>query len=697
MKNIYKKWVKITFNTRSFPIFLFFIVLITYGSLITSMGIYWDDWPFAWILHTSGPISFIENFSMFRPFLGPIFVITTSILGESPIAWQIFGILIRYLSAIALWWSLRKIWPNNLRQISWITLFFLVFPGFQEQWVSFTHTNQALIPLCFQILSIGFMAWTLQSQKIKGILFFFSLLFTIMGLFPTEYFFGVELIRPLIIWFILSDQIPNVRKRFTLSLIRYSPFALILGLNALWLNYFYKSGEYDYVQAQSVFHETGGLILALFSFLEDSVNSIVVAGFESWFGPLRIFQISTESLTAKVTIALTFFMMIIISFYLTRLDFHEITDDPSSSKRIDRAAIQMLVLGIVGLLFGRIPSWAAGFPLRIEFPWDRLILPMMLGSSIAFIGLIEYFIKHRIRKIFLFSIFVSLAIAQQFMVSNTFKRDWENVQKFFWQMKWRMPDIQPGTSLITYSLPFSYVTDNSLSAAINWLYEDPSSDLISEKIMPYMLVYSKSRLGGSLLPSIESNIPIKFQYRTFTYYSNTSDSIVFYFPFDGCLRVLDPIYANKNLYPEMDYMLTDVINLSNPELILTTNKPIGQSRTGKIFKSEPEHNWCFYYENAELARQKGDWQGVRNLFEETITLGLSTEHSVELIPFIEAFGRNGELEQALNFTYEILYKNPELSVGLCELWERLEVDSQKPELIREFRNQLSNEMICNDF
>jgi hypothetical protein len=306
MKNIFKKLLSINFSKRSFPIILFIIAMITYGILIASMGIYWDDWPFVWILHTSGPASFIENFRMFRPFLGPIFVLTTSVLGESPIAWQIFGILIRYLSSLALWWALRKIWPNNLREVSWITLSFLIFPGFQEQWISFTHTNQALIPMSFQILSIGFMAWSVRPQKINWVLFFFSLFFTILGLFPTEYFFGVELIRPFIIWIILTEKVPNLKERIKQILLRYSPFAIILGLNAAWLIYFHKSGNYAYVQADSIINETGGLFTAIVSFFQDSINTISVAGLESWFGSLKIFEMSFASLTAKATLLLTF-------------------------------------------------------------------------------------------------------------------------------------------------------------------------------------------------------------------------------------------------------------------------------------------------------------------------------------------------------------------------------------------------------
>ena len=74
---------------------LFLLVLLAYGLLTPRMGFYWDDWPFAWFLKFFGPAEFIESFRPFRPFLGPIFTVTTALFGGDPFTWQLVGLAFR--------------------------------------------------------------------------------------------------------------------------------------------------------------------------------------------------------------------------------------------------------------------------------------------------------------------------------------------------------------------------------------------------------------------------------------------------------------------------------------------------------------------------------------------------------------------------------------------------------------------------
>ena len=77
------------------------ITVIAYGLLLPLTGFYWDDWPFAWIAKFLGPAEFIPAFMPFRPFLGPIFYFTTSLIPPVPLYWQIFALIIRFLIGIA--------------------------------------------------------------------------------------------------------------------------------------------------------------------------------------------------------------------------------------------------------------------------------------------------------------------------------------------------------------------------------------------------------------------------------------------------------------------------------------------------------------------------------------------------------------------------------------------------------------------
>ena len=69
------------------------ITVLAYGLLLPMTGFYWDDWPFAWLARFLGPGEFIPAFRGFRPFLGPIFFLTTSVLPTNPVVWQVFALV----------------------------------------------------------------------------------------------------------------------------------------------------------------------------------------------------------------------------------------------------------------------------------------------------------------------------------------------------------------------------------------------------------------------------------------------------------------------------------------------------------------------------------------------------------------------------------------------------------------------------
>ncbi len=146
------------FNARSIPLVFAIVTILAYGLLLPLTGFYWDDWPFAWIAKFLGPAEFIPAFRGFRPFLGPIFFVTTSLIPPNPLLWQIFALVIRFLSGLLVWLALNQIWPRHQRQTLIASLLFLVFPGYSQHWVAFTHINQEWIPLLFYLLSFYFTA-----------------------------------------------------------------------------------------------------------------------------------------------------------------------------------------------------------------------------------------------------------------------------------------------------------------------------------------------------------------------------------------------------------------------------------------------------------------------------------------------------------------------------------------------------------
>src|SRR5690606_14071427 len=173
-------------TTKHHIILIAVLTIIAYGTLLPVTGFYWDDWPFAWIAQFLGPAEFTPAFAPFRPFLGPIFHVTTSLIPIHPLAWQVFALVVRFALGLAAWWMFSQIFSTRKSTAFIAALIMLVFPGYSQHWVALTHINQELIPFIFYLFSFGFTFKALRTRKPTDTII--ALLLQLLGIFPTEYF-----------------------------------------------------------------------------------------------------------------------------------------------------------------------------------------------------------------------------------------------------------------------------------------------------------------------------------------------------------------------------------------------------------------------------------------------------------------------------------------------------------------------------
>src|SRR5512141_2546587 len=112
------------------------VAILAYGLLIPQMGFYWDELPMSWIRYELGPAAMTRYFSTNRPVWGLLYQVTTRILPQIPIYWEIFGLLSRWLTAVLAWAIMRELWPARERFALTVSLLFLVYPGFNQEWTS---------------------------------------------------------------------------------------------------------------------------------------------------------------------------------------------------------------------------------------------------------------------------------------------------------------------------------------------------------------------------------------------------------------------------------------------------------------------------------------------------------------------------------------------------------------------------------
>ncbi len=664
---------KIRYFIKSTPLFLVIITLLAYGLLIPWLGFYWDDWPFAFLAHNYGPEELILAFAPFRPFLGPIFFVTFSLLGTSPLAWQIFGLLIRFFLAISLWWSLRQIWPHHKREVLTAVLIFLVFPGFSQQWVALTHTNQEMIPLIAYLLSFAFTARAIKgdSHRLRNIIF--SLLFQFCGLFTTEYFLGYEFIRLVMIYLMIEPLL--FVKRLQVTFKTWLPNAVLWIANGVWLFVYYRSGRYDSydIQGGSLLNQPFlQIVLQLFSEFFHSLSTAVIT---SWSKALSVFQLPLQSASFLLTS-----VIIVISFGII-LVFYKVVNSSPESERVDAWAGEAILLGLVGIFSGRIPSFIAGLPFEVRFDYDRFFLSIMLGASLFITGILFYFLKTGKRQLYVTSLLISLAMGGQFLFANEYRRDAQNQKYLFTQLIWRAPGIKPGTILLTEKInAIPHVSDLGLTGPLNWIYNPKLAD----RNLPYVLLYTDIRLETTQLPGLGLDKQVVVDYRTTRFEGNTSDALVFYYPDVGCIKVVDPtndVMLQEGILP---ISLEKAVRLSNLSRIISSAEP--PVLPNNLFGKPLEHDWCYYYQKAELSRQEDNWSQIIQLAKNANKAGFEPDDPLEWLPFIEAYFNSNRIEEASTLLSNVFITKQNTQISACPFLKHLQkqiLNSPQTEFIEE--------------
>ena len=614
------------------------------------------------------------------------------LLPANPALWQAFALVIHFLAAWAAWWCLDQIWPAHRQLTVSAAFLFLVFPGYSQHWVALTHINQEWISLSAYLLSLGLSVRALRHPATAIRATILALLLQLVGLLPTEYFATLEPLRALFFLSVLSGSIPERAPRARALLRAWWPYLVLWLLNAIWLMHFYRSGAYiSYDLTAAAALPAPGEFLGT---LSDALFKMAVI---VWFQVIPLTAADLASPTSMGTWGVIVLAFGALAFYLIRLQpepgLGKDAQPPTQRRRSDAHGVsnavgwEAVVIGAVGMLLGRLPSYLAGLPLTLQSSFDRLTISMMLGAAVFMAGILHVLIAKSDLRLYVLAAMVALAVGQQFFNANIFRRDWQRQQEIYWQFAWRMPGILPDTAILAQQMPLDYETDLAMTAALNWMY----APAVEAPRLSLAVVYTEKRLGGVVLPALEPGLPMYMPLRTMSFHGNTSQVIAVYVPATGCLRVFDPKLDDARTYSRLPEAVTAIIPLSNLSRIITDASPL--LLPSPPFSKEPRHGWCYIYEKAELARQDQDWHEILQLRQQAIANGLEPADAFEWLPFIEAESRAGAVSWAMEKTQELARSEPKLERGLCAVWSRVTpADSAEATAVRA---KVKSELACD--
>jgi len=667
------------------PLTLFCITILAYGLFAAQQGFAWDDWVFAWIPRYSGIDGMHRYYSVDRPILAYLFAFTTSVISPSPLAWQIFAIFWRGMSSIALWWSLGLVWPENKKRNFLVALFSLLYPGFSQHSIAIAYGHYSLLQTAFWA-SIGLMI--IGIKKRNWIALLVSFILAAWQLFSAEYYFGLEILRPIFIWISLTKA-ENPIERHKKTLFTLVPYILI-DLGFLYWRIFifgFNSYQPDLINdLQAADQQTlSNLPITIF-------NALYTTTIKAWS---LIFQFpSVLEGGVKLFAAYLLIVAVIFGFLVYFLSKQKAGDEISHNN------IQWIIAAALSLLTAGIPFYITQLPILLVFSNDRFTMPFIFGSSILLVLILERIPGQTYRTLAI-SFIAALAVGMQIQYAYQFRQDWNLQKSFFWQMVWRIPDLEPGTTFLSDDSSIQYSTDTSLTFPINWIYNPNNPD----GEIKYNYFYISSRLNGSL-PSLKKGLPIEKTYRMTVFHGSTDKLLLLQFSPPSCLHILDPIYHKDIPTAPNSIETTKLMSAAGvPLLSRKSAQALHLSNTAQIipnpgdlaippkfiFGPEINRGWCYYFQKADLARQLNDWQEVAAIGDKVFAIPYVPDDVSEYLPFIEAYARVGRLDDARELTLKTANSMPILKPALCGVWVRIEQVSND-QTDEQFANKMRNEI-----
>ena len=669
------KYLKKNATKHLTPLTLALVTVLAYGLFTFQHGYYWDDWAFSWTRAHLGFEGLINQFSVNRPLRAYWEGILTPFFGASPAVWQIYSLFIRWATAFAFWTLLNLLWGEKKWQNALTALFFLVYPGFTQTPLAITYQFFWSLLLLF-LISLILLVQAAQNAHLRGIKIVVSLSFSALSLFGLEYFFGLELVRPLFLFIALKSSPKRLKK----TIFFYAPYFLLLLIYLYWRIFLYDSGIYTLNTAQLSFSGMWNQLLVAVPLVS------LGAWIKVWVQPFNI----ESGLSPKLALVMGFILLAgtfsiarYLKFISTRqiLPPQEETNSPPLGGRLKRGAGDWLLLSLSLLLAAGIPLYAGNFPVKLTFPEDRFTFPFIFGVSM-FLTWLFSLIKNETQRFTLAALLISLAITTQIYNGDTYRSEWRLQKLFAQQLFWRAPNIEKGALILAEDEGvFPHNDDEAFAFLVNWAYNPDQKDTK----LNYEYFYLSARLGGDL-SSLKIDQPIFKDHFSATFNGNTNQILLLHFSPPSCLRILDPVYDADILIAPRDVenlqmgsivlprVLAPALFLSNPrELIAKNNDDFNPPEW--LFGTEQVRNWCYYFEKADLARQDGDWQKIAKLGDQAFAIPYSPADAAEYLPFIEAYARLGRDEDAEMLTETAVDKNPVLKAMFCSLWQRVEEQS----------------------
>lgn len=645
---------EIKYAVKPLPVFFHIAVIIlvsalTYLPLVGKFGYFNDDWYLMYSASTYGANTFIDIFSVDRPGRALVMIPAYTLFGENPLYYNLSAYVFRVGGGLALFWLLNMLWPGKRNMTALMTLLFLIYPGFLSQPNAIDYQSHILglaAALCSLALTVKAIGTELRLGKVL-----FHLLSVFLGwlyLSQMEWYIGFEFLRWASVFLLSSRQAGSLWEKGKRAFQWAYPSLVIPIFFLIWRLFFFESERgatdtdvqlelFRLYPIQTIFH---WFLQVAQDLLDVIVSAWVIpfsqlAGYIQWWG-------------AVIAIAVVGLVLFSIGA-LTATKEQENVSISSSQ--------EALLLGFLSAAIGLLPVAMANREV-VFASFSRYSLVSSVGVSILIVALLTN-LNGRILRSAAAAALVLIAALTHHANSVRYAQETSAVQRFWWQVSWRVPQFEPRTTLIGYYPVGATEEDYFIWGPANLIYYPEKQS--TKEIQPVLFASILNK--GTVINVLERERQ-KYDNRKniITYPNHRNILILAQSSTSSCVHVIN------GLQPEFSLSDQDSIRVigsySEIERVLVNETSLAPPKV--VFGNEPPHDWCYFYQKADLARQRNAWQEILELDGEVLEKGLTPRDNIEWMPFLQAYAQAERIERLTELA-PVLTSDPYIAQQACKI------------------------------
>lgn len=613
-------------------IFLLLISAFVFLPHIGSLTYYKDDWYYIYDGMLGGAKIFHEMFRIDRPARGFFFEWAYSLFGPNPLPWHLFAFFWRALAAIGALWIFNLLWKEN-RKFNFIAaLLFAIYPGY-FWWISAIEYQPMIASLALQVYSIYFTLKAVQSEKgaeraaygTGAVLTGWSYIALV------DYAIGMEAFRFIAVYLLMKRDSKNA----FWNAIKAWAWTVVIPLGiAIWRIFFFANERKatDIGGQLSVFiaNPVAASVDWFFQAYKSLLNLSVLAWIDQF--PPFVQSMRQRDIAFGLLLVAVIVLFVVYAERRIKLSAEQVPTEEGQTQTVKEA----LLLGGLGMVFGVLPVVMANRYVDIT-GFSHYGLPASLAAVVFMAAAIELISFQRARTTILYAL-IGFAVLSHFSIATNAVTEIKALQNFWRQVSWRAPALRPGATLVIH-YPSPGMGDGGLALieAANVMYfPEPTNEI------PVHYPLAGLTLNSENMPGILDGTQVdESGYRSHTYTIDYTNILVMSQPtLNSCVHVIDAAAPLISEYDPLEVSL--VAPRSNITTVIVDSEPVSPPES--IFGNDPERGWCNYFQEADLAAQRGDWERVAALGGEAIALGFAPEDRVEWLPFLKGYAITGDAE-----------------------------------------------------